>query len=266
MCTATFIARRNGYVLGMNRDEQRTRVPAHPAALHRLGDRQALFPSEPSGGTWMGVNDRGTAFALLNWYSVPKQVTKNALSRGDLVRQALRSDTTAEVAAFLTGWELPRVNPFRLVGIFPETKTVVEWQWDLRNLQQLEHPWQTTVWISSGFDEPAAQRIRGQTFREALHQNSAGTQEWLRRLHRSHRPSCGPTSICMHRTEAVSVSYTQLAVSPTKASLRYTPGPPCCTKPEPALHLDLHPTRCSEAEPSKAHQPSSQRDRNTIRK
>ncbi len=244
MCTATFIARRNGYVLGMNRDEQRTRVLAHPAALHRLGNRQALLPSEPSGGTWMGVNDRGTAFALLNWYAVPNQVADNVVSRGGLVRRALQSDTTAEVATALTGWELPRVNPFRLVGIFPESKAVFEWQWDQQHLQQLEHPWQTVVWISSGFDEPAAQRIRGHTFREALQQSSAGTQEWLRRLHRSHVPACGPNSICMHRADAVSVGYTELTVSPAKASLRYTPGSPCCTKPQPVLHLNLHPARC----------------------
>ena len=74
MCTVTFIARRNGYALGMNRDEKLTRVAALPPAQYRLCTRDTLFPSEPNGGTWIGINDANTTFALVNWYSVPARV------------------------------------------------------------------------------------------------------------------------------------------------------------------------------------------------
>jgi len=37
--------------------------------------------------------------------------------------------------------------------------------------------------ISSGFDELAAQKVRGKTFRLAQTQRSYGTIDWLRRLH-----------------------------------------------------------------------------------
>ena len=59
MCTVTLIARRNGYALGMNRDERLARVAALPPKNQRLERRHALFPSEPNGGTWIGVNDAG---------------------------------------------------------------------------------------------------------------------------------------------------------------------------------------------------------------
>ncbi len=240
MCTVTFIARRHGYALGMNRDEKLTRVVALPAARHRLGAGDALFPSEPNGGTWIGVNDSGATLALINWYSVAARVAGNLLvSRGEVVKSALPSKSPAGVDAALAELPLTRVNPFRLIGVFPKARAVVEWRWDLHQLERLAHPWQNNVWISSGFDEPAAQRTRGKFFTEALRQSSAGSTEWLRRLQRSHGPERGPYSICMHREDAATVSYTEVIVTRPSAALRYTPGAPCCTASQPALSLAM---------------------------
>ena len=239
MCTVTFIARRRGYALGMNRDEQLARVMALPPARHRLGRRDALFPSEPGGGTWMGVNDAGAALALINWYSITARVAGQAVSRGDVVKLALVSDSSACVDATLPESRLARVNPFRLIGVFPADKTIVEWRWNLQRLDRLDHPWRTHTWISSGFDEPGAQRVRGRTVADALGQSSVGSADWLRRLHRSHAPERGPYSICMHRSDAATVSYTEVTVSRHSATMRYTSGAPCCTAPMPAVRLQL---------------------------
>jgi hypothetical protein len=51
--------------------------------------------------------------------------------------------------------------------------------------------------------------------------------EWLRRLHRSHRPEIGPYSICMHRDDAATVSYTEIVVSRGISRMRYESGPTC---------------------------------------
>ena len=229
MCTVTLIARRNGYALGMNRDEKLARVAALPPKNQRLGRRHALFPSEPNGGTWIGVNDAGVTFALINWYSVSARVTGQALSRGDVVRSSLTADSPGTADGVLASLPLRQVNPFRLIGVFPRDKAVIEWRWNLRRLECLDHPWRTGTWISSGFDEPGAQQTRGKTFREALRQNSVGSAEWLRRLHHSHGPERGPYSHCMHRDDAATVSYIEIAVSRPIATMRYSPGAPCCT-------------------------------------
>lgn len=239
MCTVTFIARRRGYALGMNRDEQRTRATAKPAARHRLEDRDALFPSEPGGGTWIGVNDSGVTLALINWYSVAARVQARAVSRGEVVRWTLRFNSPGLVSSGLEELCLAKLNPFRLLGVFPAVQAVVEWRWNLRGLERLVHTWQTNTWISSGFDEPGAQRTRLQKFTEMLRQRSAKTTGWLRRLHRSHAPQRGPYSTCMHREDAATVSYTEVAVSNRSATLRYKPGPPCGTAPARTLHLQL---------------------------
>jgi len=240
MCTVTFIARRNGYALGMNRDEKLTRVSALPPARHRLGDREALFPSEPGGGTWVGVNDSGVTLALINWYSVTARVAGQTVSRGEIVKAALPFNSTDLVDTALADFHLARVNPFRLIGIFPTRNAVVEWCWNLRRLERIVHRWQTNTWISSGFDEPGAQEIRSKNFREALRQTSAGSADWLRRLHRSHSPECGPYSHCMHRADAATVSYTDVDVSRHMARMRYASGTLCRTAPLPAFRLQLN--------------------------
>ena len=88
MCTVTFIARKNGFALGMNRDEKLARATARPPSIEEIGGRRALFPSEPSGGTWIGVNDTGAGFALVNWYSISARVAGASVSRGVVVKSS----------------------------------------------------------------------------------------------------------------------------------------------------------------------------------
>jgi hypothetical protein len=81
--------------------------------------------------------------------------------------------------------------------------------------------------VSSGFDEPRAQEVRGGAFGRAQRQKSAGGLVWLRRLHRSHSPQEGPFSICMHREDAVTVSYTEVSVFRNRARMGHIAGAPC---------------------------------------
>lgn len=227
MCTVTFIARRHGYALGMNRDEQLTRVPGLPPSTKIIQECRVMAPSEPGGGTWMALNERGVTFALINWYAITRRARGETVSRGRVVNAACAAGSPDWADAALAQLPLGQINPFRLIGIFPASGEITEWRWNLNRLVRKHHGWQDQQWISSGFDEPAVQRVRSQTFRAALKQKSAGSLDWLRRLHRSHRPQPGPFSICMHRVDAATVSYTEVAVSPRRAVMRHHGGPPC---------------------------------------
>jgi hypothetical protein len=227
MCTVTFIAQPNGYRLGMNRDESRTRAKGVPPKRESVDGRIVLAPAEPSGGMWIALNDSGASLALINWYSVITRVGRSSVSRGSVVRTVAAAACARVTHARLAELPLTRINPFRLIGIFPSSSTVVEWRWDLARLIAMEHRWTTHQWISSGFDEPAAQRMRGAVFRRALQHTPAPGPRWLRTLHRSHTPQIGPFSTCMHRADAATVSYTEIAVTPRLASLRYHAGAPC---------------------------------------
>lgn len=227
MCTVSFIARKSGYLLGMNRDEQLTRAKGSPPKLHLLNGVRVIYPSEPSGGTWVALNETGATIALINWYSITTRVTTNPISRGEVVKATCVASSPDEAELALNRMLLHQTNPFRLIGIFPAPAEVVEWQWNLRRLERRDHTWQTQQWISSGFDEPAAKRVRGRTFRQAKMQTTFGSARWLRRLHGSHAPERGPFSTCMHRVDAATVSYTEVLVSGWRALMRYCDGALC---------------------------------------
>jgi hypothetical protein len=227
MCTVTFIARKQGYALGMNRDEKLTRVQGLPPVEHFVEGRRVICPSEPGGGTWIASNEVGVTFALINWYSIPVRLKRAAISRGEIVVAVSALDSVAKATATLRRLALQRVNPFRLIGIFPGSRQVVEWRWDQKRLAISAHLWTTQQWISSGFDEPTAQRIRSHSFGLARRQRSAGSLDWLRRLHRSHAPELGPFSTCMHRPDATTVSYTEVSVRSHLMTMRHHTGTPC---------------------------------------
>ncbi len=227
MCTVSLITRQNGYCLGMNRDEQRSRVEALPPKRRSIGGRTAIHPTEPGGGTWIAVNDLQITLALINWYSVSASAGPGALSRGEIIPAAVKAGAPAEVEGILRALSLSRINPFRLIGVFPAAREIVEWRWDLNRLGRRRHRWKSRQWISSGFDEPRAERVRSTTFREAQKQKSAGTLAWLRRLHRSHSPHAGPFSTCMHRNGAATVSYTEIVARHGNITMRYQAGASC---------------------------------------
>lgn len=251
MCTVTLIVRKRGFALGMNRDEKITRVKAHPPCIHQLQERRALFPFEPGAGTWVGVNDAAVGCALINWYAITARARGSTISRGRVITTALAARRVSEMEESFAGLPLDRINPFRLIGVFPKTREIVEWRWNLKKLAAIQHHWETTTWISSGFDEAGAQVTRGKTFATARGQNSFGRLEWLRRLHRSHKPVRGPYSTCMHRNDAATVSYTEIEVSLRKAVMRYCDGSPCEKKPFVLQQLKVIQSAWDEDKPGR---------------
>src|SRR5688572_19774021 len=134
MCTVSFIARKQGYLLGMNRDEQLTRAQGLPPKLRSVNGVRVIYPSEPGGGTWISLNESGATLALINWYSITTRVQSHPISRGEIVSAArFASDPTAAEAT-LNRLPLRRINPFRLIGIFPGRQEVAEWRWNLKQL------------------------------------------------------------------------------------------------------------------------------------
>jgi len=131
------------------------------------------------------------------------------------------------------------VRPFRLIAIASSEKRISEFRWNLQRLTRSNHEWRPQHWFSSGFDELRAERERAKVC-ESAGVNSAGySLSWLRRLHRSHVPKRGAFSICMHRADARTVSYTEVTVSKRRATMRYKSGPSCSNGPNVARTISL---------------------------
>ena len=229
MCTVSFLPSATGYRLGMNRDEQRSRVKGIFPGVQSLKGVGVLGPCEPNGGRWVVVNSHGVAFALLNCYAKSEKPVVAPVSRGRLVESVATDQTPDEVERRLGLDSLIRYRPFRLIGVFGEIRRVVEWRWDGGERGTVLHRWEANLWASSGFDEPGAQMARRVVFDEFCRSAARGIGN-LESFHRSHEPQKGALSVCMHREEAATVSFSEFEVGNEVAKGTYVEGPPCESK------------------------------------
>ncbi len=226
MCTLSFAPAQSGYLLAMNRDERLARPEALPPATVALAELQAVYPHEPGGGTWIGVNGLAITFALLN-LNIGVQREMKRVSRGTLIPHLLTSKNSDAADDRLRSLDLAGVLPFRLVGIFPQQRITIEWVWDLQAFSKKPHAWELDHWFSSGASDREAQRHRSEVCIQAARDPRKGTLSWLQDLHRSHAPERGAFSICAHRNDAGTVSYTEIVVTDHRIEMNYRPGPPC---------------------------------------
>src|SRR6266566_6653524 len=247
MCTVSFLPSPQGFYLAMNRDEKRDRFAALPPEIVEFENHRVLFPREPTGGTWISANDAGVCLALINWHRIKREPNNGVHSRGEVIRKLVGISTSDEISTAVKKLPLRKLRPFRLIAIVSAENRVIEWRWNLNRLSVRKHSWESRHWFSSSFDEPRAEVERakvcasfvaggddpgkGETSqrRAGTGVNAAGySVKWLRQLHRSHAPKRGPFSICMHRPDAATVSYTEVSISASRATMRYKAGP-CCS-------------------------------------
>jgi hypothetical protein len=230
MCTLTFAPTNEGFLVGMNRDEQRTRAAAHHPEVFNHGDTRAIYPREAGGGTWIACSGHGNLFALLNWYSAETDTLGPKIkTRGEIIPKLAYELDSRSTANLLAGIELADMHPFRLVGAFNAERILCEWRWDGERLDCLRFVWALKHWFSSSLSDSSAAQLRGRACAAAKCLGTTPTPEWLRRLHNSHVPELGPYSICMHRPDAATVSYTHVECTPREILMEYVASPPCET-------------------------------------
>lgn len=225
MCTVTWKASDAGLHILCNRDEQRLREPATPPEIRSYNDVAYLAPHDGrAGGTWFAVNEHGLAVSLLNHYptDVPRPTESLPYtSRGELVVSLMDCPNLDSAAARLRASHLAAYRPCVLLlfqaGRHPER---VVWDGDTARHARLTR---MEPQSSSSFRTQAVIDSRLSLFRKLPRQPSL---EDLRTFHASHHPSKGAYSVCMHRSDAHTVSFTELHLGHA-AEMRYIDSAPC---------------------------------------
>ena len=230
MCTLSFLRLASGYSLMMNRDEsrQRPRVDhiAQASVAGAEGDavRVAYPVDPPSGGTWVGVNTRGVAFALLNIYPQAYARPAGALSRGRLIPEALRASTAGGGLERVAALDLSLTPPFQLVGV-EEGHAPLSLRWDGQRLERRLHGDGAFQLSTTGGDPQRVLPDRAARFGAALaamqDQGEAEVLAAQEAYHFSQEPEPGPTAVWMSGPVYESVSFTQILVLPRLILLRY---------------------------------------------
>lgn len=228
MCTLSFLPQKDAYFAAMNRDERKDRAIAFPPSVHYSLGLSLVYPRESGGGTWIGGNSRGTLLAMLNWYGMANRALgpKNK-SRGEIIPMILPEPNSESADRALAQLNLAGFHPFRLFGFFPADRQIHEWCWDTRHLVRKSHEWGRHHWFSSSRSDAQAEKERGNACERTWRDDPATPADWLRQLHASHIPDPGPFSICVHREDAATVSYTEVQFRRGELQMRYLSGNPC---------------------------------------
>ncbi len=209
----------------MNRDERHTRERSLPPQV--FGN--AIYPSEPNGGTWLAVNTSGLTLALLN-RNVEGIMPARLRGRGELIPALISSTSLPEIYRRLIGFDFKGMLPCRLIAISPAEREICEWH--CTPAARVSYPsfeWKPMHWYSSGMSDFEAQKQRNGVVQAAWKQPDAGSLDWLRNLHRSHEPKRGAFSMCVHRDDASTVSYSEISFDEQQISFHYAAGSPCET-------------------------------------
>ena len=227
MCTVSWVHTTNGYELFCNRDERRTRPPAWTPRLRERHGVRFIAPIDgESGGTWIGVNQFGLTLALLNRYDVPAgPAGEEYLSRGWLLLELLDSRTPQQVQERLQARRLTAFQPFTLAAV-ALAEIARLFQWDGRQLMVEDNAETQLPLTSSSYATAQVMAERRAQFAELpCHVDDRSIA--LANYHQSHAPAPGALSVCMHRDNAQTVSYSHIQVAAAKIIFNYFPQAPC---------------------------------------
>jgi hypothetical protein len=226
VCTASWLTRSGALSLFFNRDELRNREAARPPERFATDGVSWLAPVDGrAGGTWIAAADSGLALALLNRSEGTPPA--RARSRGVLIPRLIAAGAPDELAGRLTAATLDHYPPFRLLALWHEAERGLVAAWDGHQLDLDETDAALGLLCSSGLGDERAARERGRVWARLRAERPAWDPAAHRDFHRDHRPEPSAWSVCVHRDDARSVSFTEIEIEPRRVTLRYQGSPPC---------------------------------------
>ncbi len=218
MCTASWLIHPDGYDLLFNRDELRTRPIALPPRRGERSGVRFLAPKDPQGGgTWIAANEAGLCLFLLN-RRPDREPRAPQASRGLIVSELIDATDLAAVARRVGDLDLAHYRPFTLGAFAPgEAPRVFAWTGEALEEVDAKPP---LVSSSVGDESLFAER-------RATYPSPPQTVRKLLAYQRGHGSGPSAASVCMHREDAQTVSFSRVRVTADRVRLGYSPGSPC---------------------------------------
>jgi hypothetical protein len=171
------------------------------------------------GGTWIATNEFGLSLCLLNGVPVP-----SVRSRGLLVLDLISLPSIAALTDRVRTMDLSPYAPFALAGVEPQDPSaVVEWNGERA---AFSFPNESHFMLtSSSFDSGRVREKRREEYSDLTRLGC--TLELLADFHKSHGGTPSAYSICMHRPDAETVSFSWIRASSDGIEFTYYDAAPC---------------------------------------
>jgi len=233
----TWFVNEDGYELFFNRDESISRSHADLPSLQMDAGVSYLSPTDAdAGGTWIAANHFGVTVCLLNHYQFEQIATyKEWTSRGEIVRRFARTASIEDVETQFLELELTDYRAFRMFIIDKQGNNRL-CVWD-GHQPRIEVNVDTPK-SSSSVDAKHVKERRKKLFNDLGLSASKNSADFID-YHASHLPSRSKESVCMHRDDANTVSFSHVAVNADGVKFAYADGPPCVAQIGEPIQLDI---------------------------
>jgi uncharacterized protein with NRDE domain len=220
MCTLTFVALKNKFIITHNRDEQTFRPPAVAPRKYVVNNKNILFPKDSkAGGTWFTVSEKGTVLVLLNGAEEKHvQQANYRKSRGLIVLNLI---TATEVNKAWDSIDLENIEPFTTL-LFEDTK-LYQLQWNgtekLKILLDSNSPY---IWSSATLYSKQIRDQRRQWFVEFLEQTNNVDENTLLAFHQNTKKDDNTNGLIINRNNLLkTLSITQSVIENGTTVTRY---------------------------------------------
>lgn len=220
MCTVTFVPSGDSFFFTSSRDEHAGRQLAELPGLHQGKGRQLLFPRDPQGGgTWIVVNESGSAAILLNGAQIahksqPPYVKSRGLTLLDLMIRNSPVKTFEEA-------NLHGIEPFTVI-LFEEKKLYsCKWDGAKKHLDNLNE-FQAQIWSSVTLYDNVSIRKREIWFKSWINENPVPDADQIIRFHLEGGEGDPVNDILMNREDKLFTnSISSIQLSANGAYFRY---------------------------------------------
>jgi hypothetical protein len=220
MCTVSFVPSGNNFFFTSSRDEHLERPKADLPEQFEINGLQIIYPKDAkAGGSWIAVNELGSAAILLNGAtkahrSEPPYRKSRGLVLIDLISCSSSVDRFEES-------DFHGIEPFTVILFEDQNLWSGKWDGKMKWLESL-HSNKPQIWSSVTLYDPAAIRKREKWFKDWLTRHAyPGTLDIIR-FHQKGGEGDLENGILMNRNEGLLTnSISTIRLSPQTVSFRY---------------------------------------------
>ena len=180
MCTVSYIATEDSFILTSNRDETASR-PTLPPAEYDINSSHLFFPKDKlAEGSWIACDKNGQVSCLLNGaFKKHKRNLPYNRSRGKIL---LESFTFKNIPDFLAQVDLNNVEPFTLILVKNNKLTELKWDGTKKYIKNLNAT-KNHIWSSATLYPKDVAETKEKWFKLWVSQYSKDSEKNILKFH-----------------------------------------------------------------------------------
>ncbi|KAB2912804.1 MAG: NRDE family protein [Bacteroidetes bacterium] len=202
MCTVTFLPLGQGdFIITSNRDERKTRNTIPPAPYNIFGT-EVYFPKDTeAGGTWFAASKTYTLVLLNGAAHKHHHNPPYRKSRGLVMLDFFGYSNPAEYAY---RYNFEGIEPFTLVIINPDLKTLHQFRWNEKMPELIEKDFEDShIWSSATLYDSETRKRREVWFEQWKNEGNEFTVDNILRFHHFGGTGNIETDLVMNRSNRV---------------------------------------------------------------